>query len=213
MKPLGESISASCVVESILDNDIDIKGVDFYRYDWLKWPAIKDSRIGQSILHDNNSKFLSIHTDELKSMLNQKLSDLKEMEDAGYCSVDIDLNELKLFKSAVVGAIQKLDDIRPKQHNPFNTKEHDLFELVNDIFSDSRLKNIGPEWDSKSFYLGYIHNRSNGDRILISNFADRKEYDLMCDIVSKVCKKRKLEYKANYGVDSVDGYEIRIYLK
>ena len=74
--------------ESILDRDFDIKGVEMYEYDWLKWPAIKDSRIGKSIIHDNNSKFLIMHTDELKSMLNQELSDLKEMEDAGYCSVD-----------------------------------------------------------------------------------------------------------------------------
>ena len=199
--------------ESILDSDFDIKGVDFYRYDWLKWPAIKRSRIGQSIIHDNNSKFLSIHTDELKSMLNQELSDLKEMEDTGYCSVDIDLNELKLFKTAVVGAIQKLDDIRPKQHNPFNTKEHDLFESVNDIFSDPRLKNIGPKWDDRSFYLGYISNDRAGNRILISNYGDRKEYDLMCDIVSKVCKKRRFEYKTAYGLDGDDEYQIRIYFK
>lgn len=199
--------------ESILNSDFDIKGVEMYEYDWLKWPAIKRSRIGQSIIHDNNSKFLSIHTDELKSMLNQELSDLKEMEDAGYCSVDIDLNELKLFKSAVVGAIQKLDDIRPKQHNSFNTKEHDLFELVNDIFSDSRLKNIGPKWDDRYFYLGYISNDRAGNRILISNYADKREYELMCDIVSKVCKKRRFEYKTAYGVDSDDEYQIRIYLK
>lgn len=198
--------------ESILGNDFDIKGVEMYEYDWLKWPAIKDSNIGQFIIHDNNIKFLSAHIDVLKKNLEQEINALKDMEDLGYCDADIVFKEMKLFKSAITGAAEKLNDIHLKGF-PFDPKEYEQFEMLNDIFSDPRLKNIGPKWDSRHFYFGHIHNGPKGDRILISNYADRKEYDLMCDIVSKVCKKRKFEYKTDYGVDSDDEYQIRIYLK
>ena len=202
--------------ESILDNDFDIKGVEMYEYDWLSWPCMRGSDnagvIG-IIRYFNTHQYVDSVFGKFKDVIIPVMDEVGGMEMLGYCrSTPGSLFEyFKDFLTTCGKSLQNLEKRLQKYHR-LDKEQMEIIEIVNDVFSDPKLENIGPKWKERSFYLGCIHNDRN-DRILISNYGDKKEYDLMCDIVANVCKKRNLEYKTEYGVDSVDDYTIRIYLK
>lgn len=201
--------------ESILDSDFDIKGVEMYEYDWLSWPCMRHP--GQSSVTDwirsfNDHQYIESVFDKFKDIIIPVMDEVGGMEMMGYC-VDAQGSLFKDFKNFLTTCGKSLQNLEKglQKYRRLNKEQMEIIEIVNDIFSDPKLENIGPKWNERSFYLGHIHSSTN--RILISNYGDRKEYDLMYDIVSKVCKKRGLEYKADYGMDSDDEYQIRIYLK